>query len=77
MTRADQKKFVREVSENIAKDICKLIDEGKVPEGWDGHELRHLMANRHNDSASMSNPMSNKRGARYREFKNTVIVNNL
>jgi hypothetical protein len=77
MTKAQQKKFVRGMSATIAADVCKQIAEGKIPENWDGHELRALLHYRHGLSAKMSDPMSDKRTRRARDFRNTIIVNNL
>lgn len=77
MTKKGQKKFVRELSKNIADSIVKQINDGKIPDRWDGHELRILLANRHQASASMSKHSQNPRSKAAREFKNTVLVNNL
>jgi len=77
MTRDEQKEFVRELSAAIADDICAKIGAGKIPEFWDGHELRHLLAHRHAQSASMSRPMENKRRRRYQDFAKLVALDNL
>lgn len=76
-TTFDQKEFITGISDNIVNDIVKQIDEGKIPKEWDGHELRALLSIYHEQSASISNCMSNKNGKRYKEFKNTVLINNL
>ncbi len=74
MKATDQKKFVRELSGRVAKDICQQIADGKIPDNWDGHELRRLLADRHKASAAISSCMN---GSRLREYNNTVLVNNL
>ena len=77
MSKREQKKFVRDRSASVVKSINEQIAKGLIPENWDGHELRSLLAYRHGLSGNIGNVMSNKRGARYREFQNTIIVNNL
>ena len=68
MTREQQKQFVVELTENVTKDMLKVI--AYVPEEWDGHELRQWIADRF---AQCSFTLKeNKR--RYREYKNTVLV---
>lgn len=72
MTPREQKDFIRQLSETIAADICNQIDDQKIPDDWDGRELRQLLAYRHNQSAHMG------RNARItRRVNNTILVNNL
>lgn len=77
MTRIEQVNFVLALCQAVRKDVVAQIDDGKIPEGWDGHELRRLLADRFEDSAQMSRPMRDKRGKRYREYANTKLLNNL
>jgi hypothetical protein len=77
MTRTGQKKFVRGLSNSIAKHICALIDAGKIPESWDGHELRVLLGYEHDKSAKVTLVAREPRSKRARDFRNTIIVNNL
>jgi hypothetical protein len=69
MTKREQKKFVNELCKHIAKEINKKIDEDKIPDNWDGWELRKYVA----DSSNFFH-MSKKR---MRDYKNTLIVNGL
>lgn len=75
MNRDQQQDFVHQLSSGIARDICEQIKAGKIPEGWDGHELRALLADRHEQSARMS--LVKRRRARARDYRNTVLINNL
>ncbi len=77
MTEAQQKRFVRSLSKEIADTICRSIDQGAIPQEWDGHELRSLLASRHGESAVMSVIKKEPRSRRAREFRNTVIIRNL
>jgi hypothetical protein len=77
MNADDQKQFITELSNNIVRDLRQKIDEGKVPEDWDGHELRVLLAESFEASASMSLLRQYPRRKRMRNYRNTVRVNNL
>mgnify|MGYP001597201587 CR=1 FL=1 len=67
----DKITFIKELADQITLDIIKDIQNGKIPETWDGIELRWLFALR---SDSNFGSLQKKRK---REFKNTVIVNGL
>ena len=73
MTRDEQAAFVRELSINITAKILSDIEDGKVPEDWDGHELRQLLAERF-DNKHFWLMMSLRRR---REYENIVSANNL
>lgn len=77
MTKAQQKQFVKELSQTITTEICKSIDAGKTPDTWDGHELRVLLAEHHHDSASMTVIRERPRSSRARNYRNTVAINYL
>ena len=77
MTRTQQKKFVKELATRVANEIREQILSGKIPEEWDGHELRCLLADRFNASADMSVIKAEPRQRRARNYRNTVLVNNL
>lgn len=44
MNHKDQKTFVRALCKSIAKDVIAKIESGKIPENWDGIELRQYVA---------------------------------
>lgn len=46
MKHEDQKKFVNDLISSIRDEIYAEIDTGKVPEAWDGIELRWLLKNK-------------------------------
>lgn len=52
MKRTEQKKFVRDLSRNIANEICAKLDAEKLPERWGGGELRCLLADWHADGCA-------------------------
>lgn len=77
MNKKTQIHFVKELSNNILARIVQQIRDGKTPENWDGHELRALVALGFEQSAAMSLVRTEPRSKRARDYKNTVIVNNL
>ena len=77
MTREDQESFVRDLCCSIANEVTKKIATGQIPEEWDGHELRVLLAEKFKDSATMSTIVKEPRRARARNYRNIVLTNNL
>lgn len=77
MKAAEQRDYVRELSDRVAEGIVKLIDEGKIPSQWDGHELRCLFAMHSGKAAAHTELRRNKRGNRAKSFNALVIQKNL
>jgi hypothetical protein len=77
MTTKEQIDFVKGLSDNIMGDIVRRIRMGRIPENWDGHELRCLLADLHEQSANMTHIRTKKRSKRAKDYHNTVIVHNL
>ena len=74
MTKIQKKKFVKDLSKCIAQGIINHINAGVIPENWDGHELRQLLADMASHAAL---GFKRHQPRRYRDFRNTVIINNL
>ena len=74
MNRDDQKQFVAELADSIVRDIRDKIDEGKIPEHWDGHELRVLLSEKFEASAKISVIRTSPRHSRARDYHNTVLT---
>jgi hypothetical protein len=49
MTKGEKIAFVRQLTRNIQQDVCRKIEDGRIPETWDGHELRQYLADRFGD----------------------------
>ena len=77
MNADDQKQFVADLANSIVRDLRQKIDEGKVPDDWDGHELRVLLADAFENSASMSLLRQYPRRKRKQEYRNVVLTENL
>ncbi|RPJ36892.1 MAG: hypothetical protein EHM35_07330 [Planctomycetaceae bacterium] len=71
MDRNEKKEFIRALSGGVVAKMLDDIDAGKVPESWDGHELRPWLADR------FETQTSNMDKRRVREYHNTVLVNDL
>lgn len=73
MTGKEQKKFVAELIDNVKVEIEAKL--GKIPDHWDGIELRWLI--RDSFSAIVFSGYTDRRSKRYKEYANTVIIENL
>jgi len=71
MNKKTKIEFVKTFTESLADSIIHDIESGNIPEEWDGIELRWLLEERATSSFGKDS------GKRKREYKNTVLVNNL
>jgi hypothetical protein len=71
MDTQDKLEFVESIVSRVLAEIQADIQTGKIPESWDGIELRWLLAERMN---GITYTGSKKRKA---DYNNTVIINNL
>lgn len=71
MNRNEQMLFINELCDDIKAGM--IHDLPKVPEEWDGFELRHWIADRFKDRAVFGTPDK----ARVKRYRNTALVNNL
>jgi hypothetical protein len=74
LTRQQQAGIVTDLMNAIRNGIIADITNGKIPETWDGHELRMLITERVTAQADAGRYMT---ASRKREYRNTVLVNNL
>lgn len=70
MTEQEKVRFINDLCDSIKKDILSNVP--KMPEEWDGHELRQYIADR--AKCAQFAKMAPSRKAKY---NNTVLVNNL
>lgn len=80
MKRTDQKRIVRELCQVIERETREAIEAGKIPEEWDGHELRALLARKFEAATFRTlgrGGMLEPRSARRREFERVILVNNI
>lgn len=77
MTKDEQAAFVTSMTDGIRKEITTAIRAGRIPPEWNGHELRMLLAEKFRDAAGMSVLKIYPRSKRTKDYRNTVIINNL
>ena len=75
MTKDEKILFIAKLTGSICNELAAKIRDGRIPEEWDGHELRELLAEKF--AAETSSVLKNKRSARYKAYRNTVLTNNL
>ena len=75
MDAKEQAAFLKEMSENVVQEMVLHIQKGDVPDSWDGHELRQWLSDRF--GMVVIGQMENHRCSRYKDYCNTVLVNNL
>lgn len=73
-TRAGKRKFIRSLMRGIEKDLLSKVD--RMPEDWDGIELRWLISDTAKD-AQLVRPFDAMPRKRHKDYQNTVIINNL
>lgn len=71
MDAREKKEFIQDLLRSIEKSLLEDVADGKIPDEWDGIELRRLIADRADASARYLT------GRRLRDYRNTVLVNNL
>lgn len=73
MTKAEQKQFTRELITNVTGNVLRALP--RVPDNWDGHELRELIAQHFVRCSWTLHEKQNR--ARLRAFKNECLTRNL
>lgn len=63
-----QTAFVRELGQNVLDRIINEIESGRIPESWDGIELRWLLADRFEDATLRFS----RKDRRWREFQDVL-----
>lgn len=74
MEQKEQARFVSSLVNSVANELLDKIGSGRVPEEWDGFELRWWIAQRF-EEATLGSRSNNKK--RFRSFKNDILVRNL
>lgn len=77
MNKSDQISLVHELCMRMALEISSRIIDGSIPEEWDGHELRVLVAEKASDNAARTLVRKNPRSARARLYRNTILTANI
>ena len=70
MNKQEKKRFIKNLTGSIRDELISKID--KIPENWDGYELRQLLADSFKQEAYLK-----MTGKRKKDYTNNVIINNL
>ena len=73
MSKEDQARIVSEMAYGLRDTMIEFIWADKVPESWNGHELRRWFA----ELAKERYAMGGMGIARTREYNNVRLVNNI
>lgn len=76
MNKDDKIKFVINLTDSIKNEILQNIWNNKIPEDWNGIELRWLIADKMGNVVFGGFEKKNQR-KRAKEFNNYVLINNL
>ena len=69
MSPKEQKKLTRDIAQNAIDHIERMIDNGRIPESWDGIELRWYLCE------NITLILTDKKIKR--KYNNTIMVNGL
>ena len=76
MNKENKKEFIEIFVTSVKEKILNNID--KIPEHWNGVELRHLVYQNFRQENNMINPYCKKQyRRRLKECDNDIIINNL
>jgi hypothetical protein len=76
MNRDQQEIFIKNLTSAIADELIEKIHSGSIPEQWDGIELREILAEKFSHE-TRSDLLFKPRGKRWKDYQNTIIVNNI
>lgn len=73
MTKDEKITFIQRLTSAVATDLVDRVNAGDIPEDWDGHELREILARKFD--RERSEVMSDKRSRRYRDYGRAILTN--
>lgn len=68
----EKDKFVHSIIDDLKQEILKRVD--RMPENWDGHEIRQFIADYYTANYIIGTALT---GSRKKDYKNTCLVDNL
>ena len=72
MNLVEKDKFVHDILDDLKKEILIRVD--RMPENWDGNEIRQFIADYYSQHYVFGTALS---GSRKKDYKNTCLVDNL
>jgi hypothetical protein len=76
MNKREQIRFTRDLVRSVTRTMTDQIRKGKIPQDWDGLELRELLKDKFAEQ-SVKMHLDRSFKTRYKEYKNHVLVNYL
>lgn len=76
-TRRGKKRFIKSWLNSVRETIYQHIENGNIPDDWDGHELRALVADMFEHDARISLIRSEPRNKRARSFRNICYTSTI
>lgn len=73
MNKEQKIEFINIAMDRLRESLLSKVD--KMPEDWNGHELRWLIRDEANKYVWKN--MDDKRSKRYKDYENTCIVKNI
>ena len=73
MTKPEKRIFIRNLCNSIRDEVMEKVTTGAIPREWDGVELRVHLA----EKFEKETYRDLIKGKRLKDYRNTVIVNNL
>lgn len=77
METKEQKQFIENMCNAVKHELQSKIESGKVPENWNGFELRWWLRDTFKNECSHGDSAYNGKSKRKRDYVNDVIINNL
>lgn len=72
MNSKDKKRFITNLCNSVKLELISKI--GKMPENWDGIELRELICDKFKNETYLGN---DKKSKRFKDYQNEVLIKNL
>lgn len=73
MTKADKKKFIKSLTNSVRDAVLARVD--RIPENWDGLELREYLAEEFARECVLSRPSrSGDFKSRLRDYRNDIAT---
>lgn len=72
MTPDQKVQFITNLMNSVRDELVDMVNSGEIPEDWDGHELREILARKFDRERTML--LRDKRSRRYREYERVVLT---
>ena len=74
MNRKQKREFIRQLTKSVMYGVLQNVD--RMPETWDGHELRRYLADAFETNCTLGRTKHAYR-ARFKAYRNDVLIGGL